>query len=135
MRFDRRGDLGFPEAIMAVMVVSLSLTAYIGVMAITIADDQDDADVRIDKRLFNGFTIEEDRIKGDIEESMIATMERHGYNGITIKCNVPGTQLIDAFSLTVGQMEGDIFSERHLISIKCDDGRTVSAIAEVIVCT
>lgn len=134
MKMNRKGNFGFPEAMIAVMVVTLSLTAYIGVLAISVADEHSDMDVMIDERMHNRLSLDNDGIVGDIENDLITAMERYGYRGITVKYHVPGYTDIESVSFSVGSMEGDLASERTLFLLNSYDGRKIPAIAETIIC-
>ncbi|MDR2698445.1 MAG: hypothetical protein LBB30_02040 [Candidatus Methanoplasma sp.] len=134
MKLDRRGDLGFPEAIMAAMIVTLSLTMYMGLFVLSSANDGGGPEVRVDHRIFGGLTLEDGEIVGDIEMRLITEAERHGFRGITIICEVPGDLGFEGRRIAVGSTDGSISSERFLLSLKGTDGRTVPAVIEVAVC-
>jgi len=134
MKLNRRGDLGFPEAIMAAMIVTLSLTLYMGLFALNAADGGGGPEVRVDHRIFGGLTLEDGEIAGDIEMRLITEMERHGFRGITVICSVPGDLGFKDRRIAVGSMDGKIGSERFLFSMKGADGRIVPVVIEVAVC-
>lgn len=135
MRFDKRGDLGFPEAIFAVMIVTLSLTAFIGIMAITVADDTDEQAIMIDRRIFEKLSVEDGIIIGDIENDIVSAAERYGYGGIGIRCSVPGDLGLDDVSFYIGELNGDIISEKCIVLLSSNDGRAIPAIVEMMICT
>ena len=134
MKLDRRGDLGFPEAIMAAMIVTLSLTLYLGLFALSTIDDNSDPAVRVDHRIFNGLSLEDGEIVGDIEMRLISEAERHGFKGITVICEVPGELGFRDRRTSVGSMEGNINSERFVFQMMSCDGRAIPAVIEVAVC-
>jgi len=134
MRFDKRGDMGFPEAIMAAMIVTLSLTLYLGLFALTSINEDSDPAVRVDHRIFSGLSLEDGEIVGDIEIRLISEAERHGFKGITVICEVPGELGFKDRRISVGSMEGNINSERFVFQMMSCDGRAIPAVIEVAVC-
>ena len=134
MRLNRKGELGFPEAIMAAMIVTLVLTLYLGLFALNAAEEGGGSDVHIDHRVFGGLSLEDGEIAGDIELRLVSEMERHGLKGISFVCEVPGELGFADRSLVVGNMNGSISSERFIFLLGSADGRTVPAVIEVVVC-
>jgi hypothetical protein len=133
MRFNKRGDLGFPEAIMAAMAVTLSLTLYMGVVVLSAAEEEDSF-ATVDHRIFSDLSLSDGEVAGDIEMRLIAEMERHGYKGITFICEVPGELGFEGKRTTIGNMEGRISSERFVFLLNSSDGRQIPAMIEVAVC-
>ena len=134
MRFNRKGELGFPEAIMAAMIVTLVLTLYIGLFALNAADDGGGPDVHIDHRILGDLTLEDGEITGDIEARLVSEMDRHSYRGVSVICEVPGDLGFADRHIKIGSMDGKISSERFVFLMVSTDGRTIPAIAEVAVC-
>ena len=134
MKFNRKGELGFPEAIMAAMIVTLALTMYIGLFVLNTADGNDTAGVSVDHRIFGGLVLEDGEVAGDIETPLISEMERHGFRGISFLCEIPGDLGFKSRHVVVGDMEGSISSERFLFSLTSADGRILTAVMEVAVC-
>jgi hypothetical protein len=134
MRLNKRGDLGFPEAIMAAMIVTLALTMYIGYFALNTVGNESGPEVRVDHRIFENLSLRDGEVVGDIEIQLISEAERHGYRGISFTCEVPGGLGIKGKSLCIGNMDGKIDSERFLLQLKSSDGRVVPAVIEVVVC-
>ncbi|MDR1690896.1 MAG: hypothetical protein LBR42_03500 [Candidatus Methanoplasma sp.] len=134
MRFNKRGGLGFPEAIVAAMIVTLSLSAYLGLVALNAANEYEGSEMHIDHRMFDGLTLEDGKIVGDIEPSLTSEAERHGYRGVSFRCEVPGGLGFETVSFMIGDMDGNITSKRFIIDLLSKDGRVIPAIAEVAVC-
>jgi hypothetical protein len=134
MRFDKKGELGFPEAIMAAMIVTIVLTMYMGLFVLNAADDNEGPDVNVDHRIFNEMTLENGEITGDIETPLISEMERHGFRGISFLCEIPGEFGFESKRVIVGNMDGKISSERFLLTLGSSDGRMLPAVVEVAVC-
>ena len=132
MRLDKRGDLGFPEAMMAVMIVTLVLSMYIGIFVLNVANEET-SDTQVDKDIVKGLTIRDGRIEGDITMKMVAVSEIEGYRGIVLRCIVPGG-LAENEEFSVGNMDGHITSERFLRNLPSDDGKNIPVIFEVAIC-
>lgn len=133
MKFNRKGDIGFPEAIMAVMIVTLVLSIYVGVFAFTSANDPEDDPV-VDRDLTDGLIIENQKITGNMTEKITASCERNGYRGIMIRCHAPGDLNIEPLEYQIGTMDGDVSGERFLKTIPSDDGRAIPVIVEMNIC-
>jgi len=134
MRMNRKGSLGFPEAIMAAMIVTLTLTMYMGILVLNVSDDHNGPEVNIDHRIFEGLTLVDGEIAGDIEGKLISAMERHGYKGVSVTCEVPGELGFEGMHLVIGKMDGKIGCERFPLLLSCTDGRTIPVVIEVAVC-
>lgn len=134
MRFNAKGGLGFPEAIMAAMIVTLVLTLYMGVLVLSAADEEGGPEVNIDRRIFGCLVLEDGKIAGDVETPMISEMERRGLRGISFTCEVPGELGFETRHVVVGSMDGSIGSDRFVSLLASADGRTVPAVMEVAVC-
>ena len=134
MKLNRKGSIGFPEAIMAAMIVTLSLTLYMGMLALSAAEENSGPGVHVDHRIFGGLTLEDGEFAGDIEIRLVSEMERHGYRGISVICAVPGELDFEDRHIRVGVMDGRIESERFLMGMTSSDGRVIPAVLEVAVC-
>lgn len=134
MKMNRKGDIGFPEAIMASMVVTLVLTAFIGMIAMDMVNSEETVpEERME--LAEYISVVEGVAVGDLTEPMTETMERNDYRGITVRCSMPGTLVECNLEFTVGQMDGDLFSDRYLDIVNTDDGRVLCIVFEVAICT
>lgn len=134
MRLNKKGELGFPEAIMAAMIVTLVLSLYMGLLVLNTADENSEPDVRIDHRIFGSLVLDGGEIAGDIEMRLTSEMERHGLRGISFICEVPGELGFAGRHILVGNMDGNIGSERFIHMLKATDGRILPAVMEVAVC-
>ena len=134
MRFNKRGELGFPEAIMAAMIVTLVLTLYMGLLVLNTADDNSGTYTPVDHRMFGNLTLDNGEIAGDVETDLISEMERHSYRGISFTCEVPGDLGFSERRTIVGNMDGNINSERFIFLLDSTDGRRIPAVMEVAIC-
>lgn len=133
MKFNKRGDIGFFEAMMATMVVIIVLMAYMGIIAFdSTRTETDEPD--FDETILENISIKNSKIVGDIEKNLISLMERNGYQGITILCSVPGNFKYPDTKYVVGEMNVSIFSEKILKSIDTDNGQNIPTIFEVAIC-
>jgi len=133
MKMNRKGDIGFPEAMMAVMLVTLVLMAYLVVFAYN-NDGHDDADPDFDRDIVEYITIENGIAKGDLTDAMQGYLEHNNYRGITILCHIPGELAVCELTFMVGDMDGDIFSERFVKSIGSNGGEVIPMVFEVGIC-
>ncbi len=134
MKFDKKGVMGFPEAIMAVMIVTLSLAAFMGMVALDLVDNINDEASPIDAKVIENILIDEGSISFQLESDLMSMIDRNGYRGISVKYIIPGNLGFDDGYISIGSMEGDIVIDRFLVSLNSSDGRVITAIAEVAVC-
>jgi len=134
MKLNGKGVIGFPEAIMAAMIVTLVLTLYLGLFAFNAVEDSGGPEVHIDHRVFGDLTLENGEIVGDIEIRLITEMERHGLRGVSVICEIPGELGFPDRNIVVGDMNGMISGERFVYMLGASDGRIVPAVIEVAVC-
>lgn len=81
MRMDKKGDIGFMEAMAAAMAVTLVLTAFIGAVAIHAGGQEDVArGVDIDA-LADRISISDGRIEGDLGEELRFQIQIGGVGG------------------------------------------------------
>ena len=107
MRSDRRGDMGFMEAIVAFMAVSVVLTAFMGALATTTVVTADPTG-----------SLDPGEFTGVIEDGVF----------------VPGfIEYIDGFAVR-GDMDGMLFSRTMSGHVADDAGRVLPAFYEVVLC-
>lgn len=130
MRFDKKGDIGFPEAMMSVMIVTVVLTLFLGAFVLNSNNSSDD--LTFNEEIINDFSIECSELKynGDTE----AYVQKNGYTGVSILCTVPGEFIDCDLTVSCGTLDGSMFSDRYLVTIKADDGRSIPVLFEVAVC-
>ncbi|MDR3074506.1 MAG: hypothetical protein LBU30_00510, partial [Candidatus Methanoplasma sp.] len=108
MRFNKNGSLGFPEAMIAAMIVTLSLTLYMGLVVMDMAGDREEPEILTDRGVFRDLTIIDGEIGGDIESILVSEMERHGYRGIYFSCEMPGDRGFGKISALAGEMTDNV---------------------------
>jgi hypothetical protein len=133
MRFDKKADIGFPEAIMAVMMVTIVLTVYLGAFVINSQTDNKDH-TEFDQDIVSEITIVENVLIGDINEKLYIFMEKNELLGVTVRCWAPGNIVECDLSFTIGVMDGNVEGKRFIKTIPTDDGRMIPVIFEVAQC-
>ncbi len=133
MRFNRKGDMGFPEAMMAVMVVMIVLTVYLGAFLIHAHTSEDDVP-EFNTNVLSGISIENDRVTGDLYQDLSGYVEHNGYRGAIITCCVPGDSVECDLSFSFGDIDGDITTKRFTRVIPSDDDRMIPVVFEVMLC-
>jgi len=134
MDFDRKGDIGFMEAMMSMMVVILTLTAFIGAFSIHMAHENAQRTI-FEEDFQDSFSISGKGIVGDPTEAIIRMMEFEGFKGIVVRCSVPGMDSIPDRMFSAGEVTKSIESTKRLVTLGGDDGRSIPAIIEVAICT
>ena len=124
MKLGIKGEGGFTESILAMMVVIISLTAFLSFLAFSLPDEMENdpeipLDVLSDVRIIKG------NIEADIEEKMREAIERYGFRGMRINLSV---HVIYESQLTMsaGSFDSDvILSKSGTLIAGSDDGRSV----------
>lgn len=122
MRMNRKGDIGFMEAMAAAMAVTLVLTAFIGATAIyAIETDVSKRDINIDS-LADGIRIADGRIEGDLQDELQSQIDLRGIGGASVMCtSVPDSAGEPRFEgrlyFSAGTFEGTMSMERRICSV------------------
>ena len=129
---DKRGEGGFMEAMVALMMVTIALTAFIGMLAYSEIGKSDDS-VSLDTRFVEDLQIVDGNIAGETGKYLDRFVEKNGLNGTRLTVKVAGS-LSDASLLrTSGTEEGNnVGTFTGTFSIPSDDGRTFAASYEVV---
>ena len=132
MRSDRRGDMGFMEAMVAFMAVTVMLTAFMGVLATTMVVTADPTE-SLDPGEFTG-TIEPDGFSSGFTEYVSVFVDTHGLRGAAVTVTVLGGFCPDTGTFTVGDMDGMLYSRSIPGLVTDDSGRVLPAVYEVVLC-
>ena len=125
MRLNRKGEGGFMESVLAVMVVVISLTAFLSFLALSVSQDHD-GDPFIPNDLLDDVRIVGGCIEADLEDRMYCVIERYGYDGMKIILEISDGIYHSSLTQSAGSCDSDrIFSKNGLISVRTDDGRSV----------
>ena len=122
------------EAILAVMIVSISLTSFLCMLSYSELGQQDSA-IRIDTDFIEDIEIENDRMicSENIRNEMYRFIERNDLNGAELKVSVAGDSSYPCLDEMFGERSGNnVNSKSGTFSIKSDDGRRFVAEYEVI---
>lgn len=132
MRSDRRGDMGFMEAMVAFMAVSVVLTAFMGALATTTVVTADPTG-SLDPGEFTG-TIEDGVFVPGFVEYIDGFADTRGCDGVTVSVTVPGGFCEEVEPYVRGYMDGMLFSRTMSGHVADDAGRVLPAFYEVVLC-
>ena len=129
---DRRGEGGFMEALIALMMVTIALTAFFGMLAYSEIGGSDDT-ISLDTGFIEDLRMVDGEIVGNTEKQLDRFIEKNGLNGTRLTVKVAGT-LSDAVMIrTSGYEEGDnVGTMTGTFPIDSDDGRVFAASYEVV---
>ena len=129
---DRRGEGGFMEAIIALMMVTIALTAFFGMLAYSEIGESDDG-ISLDTGFIEDLKIIDGEIFGETEKQLDSFVEKNGLNGTRLTVKVAGT-LSDAVMVrSSGYEEGNnVGTMTGTFSVDSDDGRVFAASYEVV---
>jgi hypothetical protein len=127
MRMNRKGDIGFMEAMAGAMAVTIILAAFIGAVALKVCETEiDPGDLDVDA-IVNCIFVSEDMILGDMQNELERQIIKSQINGASIKCtSVPDKHgdptLKGELFFKSGTLNGQLSTERKLFSIDTDKG-------------
>ncbi|MGN0097794.1 MAG: hypothetical protein ACI38Y_00515 [Candidatus Methanomethylophilaceae archaeon] len=131
MRSDRRGDMGFMEAMIMVMIVSIVLMIYLGAAAALIHIHTDPLEGLDGEALCA--EVESGQVVADNSGYMETYVSSVGASGMTVVTTVPGgfasVPLVESSGVTEGERHHRLFTSL----IPADNGRMVTAVFEVTV--
>lgn len=132
MNADARGDIGFLEAMIAMMAVVTVLTAFLGVAthSATIVMDPTDG---IDPDMMTG-SISDGCFNPGFQGYLEDYADSRGLDGIAVTVLIPGGFCEEPAPVIVGSLDGSLFTRTVTSIVPMDDGRSVTAIFEVTVC-
>lgn len=132
MRNDRKGIGGLMESMSALMIVIITLTVFMGMLAYiqtgsTIVDGDD---VGFVEKL----EIRDGEIVGDIHDDIIHLTESNGYSMTVVNVKVMGDISERSFSDSFGTERTDnVKVHSGTFDIRSDDGRSLLARYEVVI--
>lgn len=124
---NNRGDIGFMEAMVAAMAVTVVLAAFTGAVALKAFESDLRPGYPDLRELANSLYVSDNEICGDLEEELEIILANKGINGISVSfVPVPDREGNPAVGgelhFTAGAEHGNISTERILCSVKKDDG-------------
>lgn len=132
MNADECGGMEFLESMIAVMVVAVVLTAFLGMAASNAATDVDPTD-GLDGSMFTGSIVQGEFVPS-FEAYLEGYVESRGLSGATVSISLPGGLFDEPEDVVVGSTSQRMFSDRFLGMADVDDGRRVPVVCEVVLC-
>ncbi len=132
MRLDNKGDIGFPEAMMALMMVIIVLSAFLAFFVFNVVQASEEAPENDD--FFDTIVIRNGTIEDDFQEYMEDYCLANDCSGMNIRITVPGEILNIEGEYSYGSMDGSLGGARYLRTVQIEDGRLIPMIFEVAVC-
>ncbi|MCL2608162.1 MAG: hypothetical protein FWD92_06395 [Methanomassiliicoccaceae archaeon] len=125
MDLSKKGEGGFMESMVAVMIVVISLTAFLSFLSFsTSVQVEKEADIPLD--LLDNVCIINGQIEADVEQRMIEITERYGYKGMYLRLSTAGAMYDSELIISVGTCDhGIIRSKGGTIIAGSDGGRSV----------
>ena len=129
MRMNRKAEGSFVETMAAMMVVTIAVTAFMGVLAYTQVPEEKDLQVSDD--FVEDLKIENGVIVGVDQEYIDDECTRKGFSSLVIIVKTVGDN--NRAELRIGQSsESDFKAINGLADIPCSDGTTVLVSYEVV---
>lgn len=132
MDIGRRGDMGFAEAIIAFMAVTVVLSAYLG-LAVHVQPEVSDPASGLSEEMFTG-TVSDGAFVPSYTDYLGDYLDTSGCSGISVSVSIPGGFCGDVPPTTAGSMDGQTSTRTFSSMVSDDKGRTFPAFFEVTVC-
>ena len=132
MDIGRNGDMGFAEAILAFMAVTVVLTAFLGLVAhghLSLGDPTG----TLDDSIFSG-SVDDGTFVPFYSDKLGDILDTGGFSGICVSVSVPGGVCEVPPPLSKGDMDGRTYTRTFVSVISDDNGRSYPAFFEVTVC-
>lgn len=125
---NRRGDMGFGEAVISMIAVVIVLNALIfAVVSYDTGSDHEGPDFR----MLDGH-VSEGRYVLDSEEYLQAYFERHGFSGLCLKVSIPTST--EDYIISIGSDTGYNAIHSGTGLVRSDSGAVLPAVYKVFVC-
>ena len=129
---NKRGEGGFMEALVALMMVTIALTAFLGMLAYSEIGESYD-EMTLDTGFIEDLRIVNGEITGETEKQLERFVEKNGLNGARLNVKVAGTLSDSSLERNYGTADGNkVGTFTGTFSIGSDDGRTFAASYEVV---
>ena len=126
----KNAEGGFMEAIAAMMIVTVALSMFLGVIATAGSQEQSIPEIRTD--YLDKLSVSDGAVVGDVSYDMEMQMDFAGFSCIRLRAHVAGGG--EVYERTAGTpSEGDVLCETGSILLKDDKGRSVPVVYEVAV--
>ena len=129
---DKKGEGGFMEALTALMVVSVALTAFIGLLAYSEIGYKDNR-IDLDTEFIEDLELRDGRLCGETHQQLERFVDRNGLNGARLNVSVAGPLSDAKMTDRTGCENGDnIATVNGSFPLRSDDGRSFVASYEVV---
>lgn len=129
---DKRGEGGFMEAMLALMMVTAALTTFLGLLAYSEIGGSDDG-AAMDTRFIEDLELIDGEIVGETEKEMSRFVEKNGLNGARLTVRIAGDLSDSMMVRSVGTEGGNnVGVISGTFSIRSNDGRVFAASYEVV---
>ena len=129
---NKRGEGGFMEALVALMMVTIALTAFLGILAYSEIGSSDD-EMTLDTGFIEKLRLVDGDITGETDRQLELFIEKNGLNGTRLTVEVAGTLSDSSMVRDYGTCEGNnVGTMTGTFSIDSDDGRVFAASYEVV---
>ena len=133
MKMNNKAEGGFMEAMAAVMIITVTLTAFIGLLTYTSISDTGET-IEIETSYLNKLSIKNEKIVGDIQNDLQEQVDINEYEFIRLTVKIIGLVSDDIFIIYAGEkMTNNVASETGTIILQSDDGRRLAASYEMVV--
>lgn len=133
MRMNKKAECEFMGAMIAVMVITVTLTAFIGLLGYISISDTTETD-GIETDYLSKLSIEKENIVGDVQDDLQEQICSNDYNFIRLTVKTIGLISEDTFSASAGEKKTDnVISKTGTLILQSDDGRRLAASYEVVV--
>lgn len=129
---DRRGDIGFMEAMVSAMAVCIVLTAFVAFIAVDTVADRDGGP-EIDWRVADGVEIVDGSYSGEgVSDDLLAQCEEEGWTGVQLRCWNPAMERSGS-TWAFGVPGENTHIERRVMDVQSDDRQLVPTVFEMTV--
>lgn len=124
---DIRGDIGFMEAMVAVMTVVVVLTAFTGAVTLKVVESDISPGYPDIHKMAKSLYVSENKLQGDLEEELEIILIKLNINGLYVSftpvSDVNGNPVVEGrLQYTAGTQNGQLSTERVLCSVKKGEG-------------
>ncbi len=121
---------GFAEMIVAMMIATIALTAFIGVVAYEASQDHIRCDVST--AFLSDLKIVDDKIVGVDNEYINDECAKNAYRSMVISVKVVGFENVQSLRLGTSTDNCETVYANGTVNIPCPDGKVVTAMYEVV---
>ena len=120
------------EALVALMMVTIALTAFLGILAYSEIGSSDD-EMTLDTGFIEELRLVDGDITGETDRQLELFIQKNDLNGTRLSVKVAGTLSDSSLVRTYGIAEGNnVGTMTGTFSIDSDDGRVFAASYEVV---